>query len=120
MASPVKLTLFGIVASFKVLFINICEAEMKILDTEVFPKHAIADMNSEIKFHYFVKSGKALSLKGNVHRSTHTNTQHEYIDGKLAGQHPKTKCIIKRHIQQKTLSTTKHVYLGSSNCVELY
>ena len=47
---PVKLTTFCTAASLKVLFINAFDAETKKLDTDIFPQHTIADLNSSITF----------------------------------------------------------------------
>ena len=69
---PVQLTLFCTVASLKVLFMIFFYAEIKVLDTDIFLQHTIADLISGIKFYCFVHSGETFTLKGNTHTNTHT------------------------------------------------
>ena len=43
----------------------------KLIDTELFPEHNIADLNSDI----FVQSREAFTVKGNTHTHTHTHAR---------------------------------------------
>ena len=47
------------------------DAESKVLDTNIFPQHTIADLNSGI--YCFVQSGESFKLKRNEN-THHTNT----------------------------------------------
>ena len=46
----------------------------KVLGTELFPEHNIADLNSGITLSVFVQSGEVFTVKGNKHTHTHTHT----------------------------------------------
>ena len=52
----------------------------KVLDTEIFPQHTMADLNI---WYYllFVQSEEAFTVKGNKHTHTHTytHTQHTQV-----------------------------------------
>ena len=47
---PVSMTLFCTVASFKVPTMTVYDVATKVLDTEKFSQHNIADLNSGITF----------------------------------------------------------------------
>ena len=47
----------------------VVEVETKVLETEIFPQHTIADLNSALQLLFF-QSGEAFTVKGNKH--THT------------------------------------------------
>ena len=49
------------------------DVTMKVLDTEKFPQHNIADLISGITFIALFQSGKASTVEGNKH--THTKVQ---------------------------------------------
>ena len=44
--------------------------DSKVLDTEIFPQHANAYLNSGITFHCFLESRKVFAVKGNKHIHT--------------------------------------------------
>ena len=67
--------LFCTVVRLKVLFMNVFDAETKIIDIEVFLQHTIADLNSIITLYFFVHSREDFKMKGNKHTHTHTHTQ---------------------------------------------
>ena len=46
------------------------DTEIKVPDTEIFPKHAMADLNS----YCFTQSGEAFKVKGNTDTQTHRHT----------------------------------------------
>ena len=48
----------------------------KVLDTEIFPQHTIADLNLWHYIHCFVQSEKVFTMKENkhTHARTHTHT----------------------------------------------
>ena len=49
-------------------FMNAFDAGIKVLDTEIFPQHAIADLNSGIAF---IAIHSTYTVKGNKHTQTH-------------------------------------------------
>ena len=57
---PVQLTLFCTVVSLKVLPTIVFEVETKVLDTEMFPQHTIADLNCGITIIVFFSQKKSL------------------------------------------------------------
>ena len=76
------MTLFCTVASLKVLFMNVLEADTNVLDIEKFSQHTITDLNSGISCYCFVQSGEVYTVKGNnthihthAHKNTHTYTR---------------------------------------------
>ena len=72
---PVYLTLFYTVISLRGPAMIVYDVETKVLDTEIFPQHTIANLNL---WHYiycfFFQSGEAFTVKGNKHTPTHTYT----------------------------------------------
>ena len=57
----------------------VVELETKVLETEIFPQHTIADLNSALQL-LFVQSGEAFTVKGNKH--THTPSRVcKFVDG---------------------------------------
>ena len=70
---PVSQTLFCTVADLEVLFLNFFKAETKVLDTEIYPQHTIADLNYGTTFVFF-QLGEAFRMKGNKHTRTHAHT----------------------------------------------
>ena len=70
----VKLTLFFTEARLKVFSMIVFDREIKVLDTEIFPQHNIADLNSGITLVLFSQE-RPLWWKGiNTHTHTHTHT----------------------------------------------
>ena len=71
----VKLTLFFTEARLKVFSMIVFDREIKVLDTEIFPQHNIADLNSGITLVLFSQE-RPLWWKGiNTHTHTHTRTR---------------------------------------------
>ena len=71
----VKLTLFFTEARLKVFSMIVFDREIKVLDTEIFPQHNIADLNSGITFVLFSLE-RPLWWKGiNTHTHTHTRAR---------------------------------------------
>ena len=60
-------------ASLKVISMNVFDTGMKILDTELFPQHNIANLNSG-NMHCFVQLQAAFTMKENKHTHAHTQT----------------------------------------------
>ena len=56
------------VVGLKVPAMIVYDVATKVLDTELFPQHTIADVNSGI--YCFVQSGEAFTLKENKHART--------------------------------------------------
>ena len=46
----------------------------EVLETEIFSKHSITDLNLWHYIYCFVQSGKAFTVKGNKHTRTRTHT----------------------------------------------
>ena len=46
----------------------------EVLETEIFSKHSITDLNLWYYIYCFVQSGKAFTVKGNKHTRTRTHT----------------------------------------------
>ena len=58
----------------KVPTIIVYDVATKVLDTEIFPHHTVADLNLWHYIYCFVQSGEAFTVKGNKHADTHTHT----------------------------------------------
>ena len=73
---PVWLTLFCTTASLKVPAVIAYDVVTKVLDSEIFPQHTIADLKLWHYIYCFVQSGEAFTVKENAHthKHTHTNT----------------------------------------------
>ena len=48
----------------------IYDVAIKVLGTEIFPRHTIADLNLWYYIYYFVQSGEAFTVKGKKHTYT--------------------------------------------------
>ena len=44
----------------------------KVIETEIFPQHIIADLNLWYYIYCFVQSGQAFTVKGNKHTHAYT------------------------------------------------
>ena len=56
------MTLFCTVASFKAVSMNVSDVETKVLDTEIFPQHTTADLNSGITLIVLFSQEKPLAI----------------------------------------------------------
>ena len=71
------MTLFCTTANLKVPAVIAYDVVTKVLDSEIFPQHTIADLKLWYYIYCFVQSGEAITVKENTHTHTHTQT-HTY------------------------------------------
>ena len=71
----------------------------KLFDTEKFPQHTIADLNSDIVFIMFGQAGEAYTLKGNKN----TNTRNQQMN-KMVGWCKKSICYSNNSYNQRKCS----------------
>ena len=84
MAFPDLIDTLGTVASLKVPAMIVYDVAIKVLGTEEFPQHKIAQLNSSATFIVLFSQEKPLRWKEmnthtRTHTHTHTHTQELYI-----------------------------------------